>query len=233
MPDKIIYPLERVSVGVKPEYNPSTWDTPHRFAVECETDPAGHPEEVRRNCLKCRGLGLPVMFMVDSIEKQAKVKSILEEIPGVEVVESILTDYALGNASVHIVSSESTETASQVVAGVSEPRPELESAPSPAVQHEVSTRDGREKEKPSKEKPTAPERTEGKPPKPLKVKAPKDRGKEVAELKRAGARFSVKKISGREYVYAQFWVDGKRKFKSIGLLDEEIKRVLKNENIRL
>lgn len=223
MPDVIVYPLERVSEGRKPEYNPSTWDTPHRFATECETDPTGHPDGVRRNYLKCKNLGLPVFFVVDSLEKQARVKSILDEIPGAEVVGNILADHALGNASVHIVSSESTEK-------VVEPKPEVKKSPAEKPPEEKPLAPKKPEEKKLKEKPLA---EELKPKVPAKAKAPKDRGKEIAELKRAGARFSVKKISGREYVYAQLWVDGKRKFKSVGSLDEEIKRVLKKENIRL
>jgi hypothetical protein len=78
-PDILVYPPERLydKQGRFRGFHPKNWDTPHRFAVEVETDPAKHPQRVVSNWEKCRDLGLPVLFISDSLEKAKSIYGLL------------------------------------------------------------------------------------------------------------------------------------------------------------
>jgi len=60
-----------------------------------------------------------------------------------------------------------------------------------------------------------------------------DRKSKVVKLKQMGARWRVKKISEKLYVYARVRVDGKREEISLGQLDDEMKQILKENGVWL
>jgi hypothetical protein len=65
------------------------------------------------------------------------------------------------------------------------------------------------------------------------AKAPEEarRGR-VSELKLGGAKWTIKRISGKEYCYARLRdKDGKRRDVSLGPLDEELRKILREEGV--
>ncbi len=99
-PDVLVYPLEKLS-GTN-TYDPTHWNVPHRFAIECETDPTAHPDQVIWNFKKNLDAGLPVMFVVDTQDKQKKVAEILSKVKGAKVVRDLLANYDIGHVSIHV-----------------------------------------------------------------------------------------------------------------------------------
>ncbi|MBC7219137.1 MAG: DUF87 domain-containing protein [Hadesarchaea archaeon] len=66
------------------------------------------------------------------------------------------------------------------------------------------------------------------PPKPSE-----DRESKVVELKQMGAKWYIDKKSDKQYVRVCVWEEGKRKYIRLGLLDEELRQILKKHNVIL
>ena len=104
-PDILVYPPERIHdrQGRFKGYHSKNWDTPHRFAVEVETDPGKHPQRVLSNWEKCRDLGLPVLFIVDSLEKAKTIYGLLVNTTA-NIVKGLPAGRPPGSVSIGIVS---------------------------------------------------------------------------------------------------------------------------------
>lgn len=103
-PDMLVYPPEMTLTrrGVRLG---KRWNTGRRFAVEVETDPQTHGERLLNNWKKNTALGMPVVFVVDSIEKKSWVEVYLQQ-HGATLVQNILREYRPGNFQVVVVNVE-------------------------------------------------------------------------------------------------------------------------------
>jgi len=94
LPDVIVFPPAYTDNKI----HPKQWDHLRKFAVEIESDPYHHREQVISNWEKCLMYGMPVNFITTSFKNKELIIEILSgrAFP----VQNLLKDYAPGNIQV-------------------------------------------------------------------------------------------------------------------------------------
>jgi len=216
LPDILVYPLSR-KAGRR-TVHPKLWDTPHRFAIEVEADPAKHPDRVISNWEKCKAWGMPVIFVAPTFESSRKILEMLLS-QGAKVVADAPSEHAPGVATVLFVHPESgTQVA---VVDPNQPPPPHEAAEAEAKAEPTTTEP--KYALVAEEKP--------RPERPLSEPGPSVESGETAEreaLIRAFAdwNLTVKRFNGQPYIVAQRTVEGATVEKTVCLLDAETKRII-------
>ncbi|MBI4258301.1 MAG: type IV secretion system DNA-binding domain-containing protein [Thaumarchaeota archaeon] len=209
LPDILVYPYREIETEGGRSIDARLWDTPHRFAIEVETEPEKHPERVYENWEKNRKLGLPTIVVVDCEERQVFIKELLTG-RGVKIVPNILTRYFVGNAQVdiqpikldgsgtviHLTAAQATELRS----------PEISSSPIGKEESEGAT--------PIKSQPSV-------------TGSPASEPSEMLmRYLQEGWGLKVKKAGGRRYLYARKSEGGRRIERSVGVIEGELKEAL-------
>jgi len=205
-PDIIVYPLEkRETESGREVVNPKMWNTPRIFAVEVETDPMSYKDRLLNNWKKCKNLGMPVIFVVKSYREKIATEEFLKA-NGVPIVNSIMEQYAPGNAQVIFVTP-----------GVRVALPEL-------LAERESKEGGELPEEEVIEEEIAAEAEEF-------VLTPKlaETEEKIKKLLEEGYKFRKKKVKGRIYVVAR----KKKSETSLGALTPELQKLLERHNIFL
>jgi hypothetical protein len=223
LPDILVYPLHR-KAGRR-TVHPKLWDTPHRFAIEVETEPAKHPERVVSNWEKCKAWGMPVIFAAPTFESARKILEVLLS-QAAKVVADAPSEYAPGVATVLFVQPESgTQVA---VVNPNQPPPPHEVAEAKAQVEPVAAKPRQAagaKETPRQEcAPLQVEQT-------VKARDITDRRALILEFADWGLR--VKRVKGKPYLTARKTVGGKRVEKSLGPLDREAKQIVEELGLKV
>lgn len=230
IPDILVYPYAEIETkgGVGKAMNAELWDTPHRFAVEVESEPKKHPERVYENWRKNKTLGLPTIFVVDNEEKQTCIKKLLEE-KEVNIVPSILKEHFAGNAQVDIDPTKQDD----------EPSPDTDTDPSPSsspspissssstVATQAAGQETVEVSMPSLERGESELASSVEtPPVAVGSQSSESYVKILERYRDEGWGFKVKKIGGARYLYARRGEAGRRIEKSIGVIRGELREAL-------
>jgi hypothetical protein len=212
LPDILVYPLSK-KAGRR-TVHPKLWDTPHRFAIEVETEPAKHPERVISNWQKCKAWGMPVIFAAPKFEAARKIVEVLHS-QGATVVADAPSEYAPGVATVLFVHSESgTHVA------ILDPN---QPPPYEASEHEFYAKNGetlRHVHSSSKAEPSVEEEAAEQP---LALR-PADRKSLISAFK--DWHLTARESKAGKLLFAQKKVDGRTVTVHLGRLDDETENII-------
>jgi len=229
-PDILVYPLYR-QAGRRTVHT-KLWDTPHRFAIEVETEPAKHPDRVISNWEKCKAWRMPVIFAAPRFKDASRIVEMLLS-QSATVVADAPSDYAPGAATVLFVHPESSTQVAIVDPNQSPPPHELveteveaESVATKPKCADKAEGTPRPVQPPSEAKPSA---ITGETAEKLVALRPADRKSMIAAFK--GWHLKTRKSNVGKLLFAQKEVNGKTVTVHLGRLDDETERIM--EQLRL
>jgi len=230
-PDILVYPLYRR--GGRRTVHKKLWDTPQRFAVEVETEPAKHPDRVMSNWEKCKAWGMPVIFAAPRFRDACRIVEMLLS-RGATVVADAPSEYAPGAATVLFVHPESgTQVA---IVDPNQPSPPHEASEAEAEAEYVATGPKCADEAEGTLRPVQPpSETElpaetGETAEKLVALRPADRESMIAAFK--GWHLTARRSKSGKLLSAQKEVDGKTVTVNLGWLDGETTGIMERLKLK-